>query len=160
MLRATCDSLVHFCGGDSQRTFDLKRRSIDDTLQHALRVRAFHDRQRSALCLVHETAELHETLELRSVFENLVPIAQSAVWAIMWDHHADPGFLERIQTDGTLIGDVSAGATWRHTSGAEFLLLSPLVENFEALAVEADCMARSRSARRQDQLVSTAHASL
>ena len=154
--RVMCESLVHVCGGDSQRTLDLKRRTIDDTLRHALRVRAFQQ-QRPALCVVHETQDLLATLELRHAFEDLIPIAKSAVWALFWDHVQDPDFLQRAQRQGALIGDVCDGATWRHASGAEFLLLSSFVDNQRALAVEAECMWRSRSTR--PGVVTTPHAS-
>ena len=146
--RATCESLLHVCGGDSQRTFDLKRRTIDDTLRHAVRVRAFQNQQRPAICVVHETHDLALLMELRHDFEDLIPIAKSAVWTIFWDHKSDADFLGRIQSQGTLIGDVCDGATWRHTTGTEFLLLSSFVDNPQALAVEAECVARSRSPRR------------
>lgn len=147
--RAKCDMLVHHCGGDAQRTFDLKRRSAELSLKHALRVRAFQDAGRAALCVVHDTSALGHTVSLRAAFEEHLPIAATAVWAIFWNPSQDPDFLERAQRQGTLIGDLTEGAIWRHASGAEFLVLCPDVNNFQRLAEEAAVLSYTRRASRR-----------
>lgn len=141
VARTTCRALLHHCGGDAQRTFDLGRPHIDDALQHALRVRAFSNPRRAALCVVHKTRELAQTLEARLTFETLVAIGKTAVWVLYWDPASDPRFLVRAQQRGVLIGDITEGATWRHASGKEFLILCPLIETPARLAQEADAMA-------------------
>lgn len=146
--RAVCAELVHHCGGDSQRTFDLKRSTPEQTLDHAARIRAFQDPRRAGLCVVHDTANLESTLTLRAAFEAHIPVASSAVWAIYWDPDLDPKFLARIQEQGVLIGDPCEGATFRHRSGVEFLIFSPFVDDAAKLADEAALMAMARSPKR------------
>lgn len=146
--RAICAELVHHCGGDSQRTFDLKRSTPAHTLDHAGRIRAFQDPRRASVCVVHDTVNLEDTLTLRTAFESNIPVASSAVWALYWDPDLDPEFLTRIDEHGVLTGDLREGATFRHRSGVEFLVLSPLVDDLAALADEAALMAMARSPKR------------
>jgi hypothetical protein len=146
--RAVCDELVHHCGGDSLRTFDLKRTTPEQTLDHAARIRAFQDPGRGALCVVHRTTDIGSLVLLRAAFETRVPLASTAVWAIYWDSSQDPDFLTRSQEQGVLIGDLAEGAIFRHASGAEFLVLCPLVENVAKLADEAAFMAYARRPKR------------
>ena len=147
--RTVCAELVHHCGGDSQRTFDLKRSTPEQTLAHAAKIRAFQDRGRAALCVVHATADLDGTIALRAAFEARVPVASTAMWAIYWDPEVDPEFLARAQEQGVLIGDLSEGATFRHHSGVEFLVLCPFVEHVTKLAGEAALMAYTRRPKHQ-----------
>jgi hypothetical protein len=149
--RALCDELVHHCGGDSQRTFDLKRGTPEQTLDHAARIRAFQDPGRGALCVVHRTRELDCLVALRAAFEARVPLANTAVWAIFWDPNQDPDFLSRSQEQGVLIGDLADGAIFRHVSGVEFLVLCPLVEDVARLADEAALMAYARRAKHEQR---------
>ncbi|HEU5076221.1 MAG TPA: hypothetical protein VFU02_18640 [Polyangiaceae bacterium] len=139
-----CTELVHHCGGDSQRTFDLKRSTPEQTLDHAVRIRAFQDPGRAALCVVHDTSNFDATLALRAALEARVPLASSAVWAIYWDPELDPSFLARAQERGVLIGDLCEGATIRHESGVEFLVLCPFVDDVTTLADEAALIAYAR----------------
>lgn len=139
-----CAKLVHHCGGDSQRTFDLKRSTPEQTLDHAVRIRAFQDPGRAALCVVHDTSNFDATLALRAALEARVPLAASAVWAIYWDPELDPSFLARAQARGVLIGDLCEGATIRHESGVEFLVLCPFVDDVTTLADEAALIAYAR----------------
>lgn len=150
--RAKCDMLVHHCGGDAQRTFDLKRASLDVALAYARRVRAFQNRLRPALCVVHETRDLAATLDVRVTFEDSIPIAGTALWALFWDPASDPGFLERAQLRGSLIGELNEGACYRHQTGSEFLLLCPAIDNYAALAHEAELIAFSRRPKRDKGL--------
>src|SRR5688572_24317144 len=149
--RAVCAELVHHCGGDSQRTFDLKRSTPEQTLDHAARIRAFQDPRRASLCVVHDTTNFEDTLALCAAFEARVPLASSAVWAIYWEPDLDPEFLARIQEQGVLIGDLCEGATLRHRSGVEFLVLSPFVDDVAKLADEAALMAMARSPKRGER---------
>ncbi|HEY6726685.1 MAG TPA: hypothetical protein VI197_21775 [Polyangiaceae bacterium] len=146
--RKVCAELVHYCGGDSQRTFDLKRSTPEQTLDHAARIRAFQDPRRAGLCVVHETTNFETIVLLRAAFEARIPVASSAVWAIYWDPDLDPNFLVRIQEQGVLIGDHCEGATFRHRSGFEFLVFSPFVDDAAKLADEAALMAMARSPKR------------
>lgn len=149
--RMVCAELVHHCGGDSQRTFDLKRSTPEQTLDHAFRIRAFQDSGRAALCVVHDTSNFDATLALRAALESRVPLASSAVWAIYWDPELDPGFLARAQECGVLIGDLCEGATIRHESGVEFLVLCPFVDDVTTLADEAALLARARRPERKQR---------
>lgn len=149
--RATCDELVHHCGGDSQRTFDLKRGTPEQTLDHAARIRAFQDPGRGALCVVHRTQDLDSIVLLRAALEARVPLASTAVWAIYWDPNQDPDFLTRAQEQGVLIGDLAEGAVFRHASGVEFLVLCPFVEDFAKLADEAALIAYARRPKREQR---------
>lgn len=146
--RAVCAELVHHCGGDSQRTFDLKRSTTEQTLDHAARIRAFQEPRRAGLCVVHDTSNFDGTLALRAAFEARIPVASSAVWAIYWDPDLDPDFLARVQEEGVLIGELCEGATFRHRSGLEFLVLSPFVDDATKLADEAALMAMARRPKR------------
>src|SRR5688572_21142693 len=125
--RTVCDELVHHCGGDAQRTFDLKRSTPEQTLDHAAKIRAFRDPGRAALCVVHRTHDIDSIVELRAAFEARLPLASTAVWAIYWDPNQDPDFLTRAQAQGVLIGVLAEGAIFRHACGVEFLVLCPLV---------------------------------
>lgn len=149
--RALCAELVHHCGGDSQRTFDMKRSTPEQTLDHAARIRAFQDAGRGALCVLHRTRDLDGLVQLRAAFEARVPLASTAVWAIYWDPNQDPDFLARAQEQGVLIGDLAEGAIFRHASGLEFLVLCPLVEDFAKLADEAALIAYTRRAKREQR---------
>ena len=149
--RAMCAELVHHCGGDSQRTFDLKRSTPEQTLDHAARIRAFQDAGRGALCVVHRTRGLGSMVQLRAAFEVRVPLASTAVWAIYWDPNQDPDFLNRAQEQGVIIGDLAEGAIFRHASGVEFLVLCPLVEDFAKLADEAALLAYARRPKREQR---------
>ena len=142
--RSVCEELVHHCGGDSQRTFDLKRSTPEQVIDHAARIRAFQDAGRAALCVVQAAGDLDATLALRAAFEAQVPVARSAVWAIYWDPDLDREFLSRAQAHGVIIGDLCEGATFRHDSGVEFLVLCPFIDNTVKLAEEAALMAYAR----------------
>lgn len=147
--RSTCEALVHFCGGDSQRTFDLRRSSLQQSLEHAVRIRAFLDPHRPALSVVHDTVRLPQTVQLRAQFEQVLPIARTCIWALYWDPDADPNFLRVAQKQGTVIGCVNEGAIWRHTSNLEFLVLFPGIESAERLASESEVLAATRSLKRK-----------
>lgn len=149
--RTVCAELLHHCGGDSQRTFDLKRGTPEQALDHAARIRAFQDPGRAALCVLHDTSDLESTLALRAAFEARIPVATSAVWAIYWDPDLDPQFLARAQAEGVLIGDLCEGATYRHRSGLEFLVLCPFVEDVARLAEEAALTAHARRVTRKQR---------
>lgn len=149
--RTVCAELVHHCGGDSQRTFDLKRSTHAQMLAHAARIRAFQDSGRAALCVLHATSDLDAVIALRAAFEANVPVASTAVWAIYWDPNQDPEFLVRAQAQGVLIGDLCEGATFRHHSGVEFLVLCPFVDDFAKLAEEAALMAYARRPKRKER---------
>lgn len=155
--RAKCDALVHHCGGDAQRTFDLKRPNARTSLEHALRVRAFQNAGRAALCVVHETRALEQIIALRAAFERELPIASTAVWAVYWDPTSDADFLARAQRQGTLIGELTEGAVWRHASGAEYLVLCPHIDKLQRLAEEAAMLSYTRRAGRRQRRPSGEH---
>ena len=98
---------------------------------------------------MHDTSNLESTLALRAAFEAHIPIAHSAVWAIYWDPDLDPTFLARAQEQGVLIGDLCEGATFRHRTGVEFLVLCPYVDDVTRLADEAALIAHARSHKRK-----------
>jgi len=146
-----CEELVHHCGGDSQRTFDLKRSTPEQAIDHAVRIRAFQDPGRAALCVMQAAGDLDATIAFRAAFETRVRVASSAVWAIYWDPDLDRDFLERAQAHGVIIGDLCEGATFRHDSGVEFLVLCPFIDNSTKLAEEAALMAYARRPKRQQR---------
>lgn len=139
--RRDCEALTHFCGGDLHRTFDLGRATLDATLLHASKIRAFHNPHHSSLCVLTRTSDLTQAVQVRCAFENTLTVARSGAWALYWDPEIDPHFPSAAAREGRLVGCFEAGAIWQHELGGEFLVLTPKIEVIEVLPIRVEQVA-------------------